>query len=98
VCANDGKCGVTDGKCAAVSAADCRSSGRCKLEGSCSLKDGACVAASSADCAQASVCTKAKRCQAKEGVCIGSGGKGGPAGKTGVPDKVGSTTISGLAI
>lgn len=98
VCANEGKCGVSEGKCAAVSAGDCRSSGRCKLEGACSLKAGACIAASSADCAQASVCTKAKRCQAKDGVCIGSGGGKGGSEKSGPPDKVGSTTISGLGI
>jgi hypothetical protein len=40
------------------------------------------------------VCAQVKLCIAREGVCVGAGGQGGPAGKSGPPDKSRSTTIS----
>jgi len=94
-CSSSGKCDASNGTCVASSSTACRKSARCKLEGACSAKNGACIAASSGDCQQASVCAQAKHCQAQGGVCVGSGPSATSASGA-APDKVRSTTVSGL--
>ena len=95
-CSQDGRCQVSDGKCAALSSADCRESLRCKLEGNCTAKDGKCIAASSADCAGSANCKTVNRCTAEDGVCVSSGQRAAGGGADKPSAKGGSTKLGDL--
>lgn len=73
-CALEGRCSWTDGRCMAVSDADCERGGACRFSGLCTAREGRCLATTQG-CQASTVCDAEGRCTAQDGVCQRTGAR-----------------------
>jgi hypothetical protein len=70
LCAEEGRCAVVDGHCAAASSKACQNSARCRLDGACELFEGRCIHPSDDACTSQPECSFRGECSRRNGRCV----------------------------